>query len=119
MLFQTKTILALLSQPHTQRLCSERYVPSILVLGPLSSPSVTICRWIFPSLYASIVGVFLSGYPSMHKSARISQNFISPYLDASSRQMSLRTRDSRLVLADDVRFTNTKYFNEASVTSLA
>lgn len=44
---------------------------SAVVLTPLSSLSVTNCFLISPSLYINTVGVFFSGYPSIHRSALI------------------------------------------------
>lgn len=91
--------------------------PSTLVDVPPSAISVTYCFAISPSLYTRIVGVFRSGYPSIHMFPRISQNLISPYFAANRLHISDRSRDSTLLLEDEVRFKQTTQFFDASVTS--
>ena len=53
----------------------------------------------------------------MHISPLISQNLMSPNFLASSRQISVRSRDSTFVPREDVKWTRTKAFLEVSVTS--
>jgi hypothetical protein len=57
--------------PTTRQKAKGRKLPGSFVWVPFSPSRVTICFLMSPSLYTNMVGVFLSGYPSMHSSARI------------------------------------------------